>query len=328
MPSVSTRPPARRSPAMSSRVSGNPPRSIRTSRTSRVVPATSEVSAASRRASAFNSVDLPTFGRPTSATSKPSRTRSAIRPPLSFLLHRSMNRPQGVGDRREHRRRQLLVGEVDRSPRRRRAPAPASAPHSPPARHRPVHQPQRLPLLRGGLRARGDRPAPRPATDPAARSASARRVNSPGSACRKPSTPAQGRQHRPADRRAAVQLQLDHILAGEAPRRRECDHHRLVEPLAGLRIAAASAASQPAPARARPPSPAGRRQRLRPRDADDRKSSPASGSSLGKYRLAHSAARKELAKISCSSNRRTRRSSSSASAFQAGIRSRPSSPSD
>ena len=71
-------PPASRRPAVSSRVSASPSRSSRTSITSRVVPATSEVSATSRPASAFSSVDLPTFGGPTSATSKPSRIRSAI----------------------------------------------------------------------------------------------------------------------------------------------------------------------------------------------------------------------------------------------------------
>ena len=49
--------------------------------TSRVVPAISEVMAASRPAIRLRSVDLPTFGGPTIATSNPSRTRSAIRTP-------------------------------------------------------------------------------------------------------------------------------------------------------------------------------------------------------------------------------------------------------
>ena len=131
--------PARRSPAMSSSVSGSPPRSIRTSRTSRVVPATSEVSAASRRASAFSSVDLPTFGRPTSATSNPSRTRSAIRPPLSSCCIAAWTSRSASGDRGEHVRRQLLVGEVDarldegERPHQRRFPSapPASTPPRP-----------------------------------------------------------------------------------------------------------------------------------------------------------------------------------------------------
>ena len=46
-----------------------------------MVPATEEVIAASRPASRFSKVDFPAFGRPTIATSKPSRTRSATPPP-------------------------------------------------------------------------------------------------------------------------------------------------------------------------------------------------------------------------------------------------------
>ena len=50
---------------------------MRTSITSRVVPANSDVIAASLPARALRSVDFPAFGRPTIATSKPSRIRSA-----------------------------------------------------------------------------------------------------------------------------------------------------------------------------------------------------------------------------------------------------------
>ena len=66
-------------------VTGRPPKSIRTSITSRVVPATCEVIAASRPAKALRRVDFPAFGSPTIAASKPDRTRSAL---VAFLLSR------------------------------------------------------------------------------------------------------------------------------------------------------------------------------------------------------------------------------------------------
>ena len=72
---------ATRNPAVSRNVTGSPRKSIRTSITSRVVPAISDVIAASRPASAFKSVDFPAFGAPMIATSNPSRMRSAIRLP-------------------------------------------------------------------------------------------------------------------------------------------------------------------------------------------------------------------------------------------------------
>ena len=70
-----------RMPAVSSNVTGRPPRSRRTSITSRVVPAISEVIAISRPEIAFNSVDFPAFGAPIIATSNPSRIRSATKLP-------------------------------------------------------------------------------------------------------------------------------------------------------------------------------------------------------------------------------------------------------
>ena len=56
----------------------SPIRSIRTSITSRVVPATSDVIAACRPAIAFSKVDFPTLGDPTIATTKPERIFEAI----------------------------------------------------------------------------------------------------------------------------------------------------------------------------------------------------------------------------------------------------------
>ena len=152
IPSASSRSPASRRPAVSSSVSGRPSRSIRTSITSRVVPATSEVSATSRPASAFSSVDLPTFGGPTSATSKPSRIRSATRLPPA----RAPSPPRSGSSPAPRERievvRQLLVGEVDRRLDERQRARPAAAPQSvAEPRQRPVHHPQRLPLLRRGL---------------------------------------------------------------------------------------------------------------------------------------------------------------------------------
>ena len=75
-----------RNPAVSNKVTANPSKSIRTSMISRVVPATSDVNAASRPANAFSKVDFPTLGFPTIATSKPALTRSAIAtPPASRI---------------------------------------------------------------------------------------------------------------------------------------------------------------------------------------------------------------------------------------------------
>ena len=50
-----------------------------------VVPACSDVMAASLPASAFKSVDLPTFGFPTIATSKPTLIRSATFIPVDSV---------------------------------------------------------------------------------------------------------------------------------------------------------------------------------------------------------------------------------------------------
>ena len=81
-----------RSPAVSRMVTASPFKSSRTSITSRVVPAISDVIAASRPTNAFKSVDFPIFGGPTIATSKPSLIRSATKVPASSVF-KSCNNP-------------------------------------------------------------------------------------------------------------------------------------------------------------------------------------------------------------------------------------------
>ena len=60
-------------PAMSTRITSWPPRSMATSRTSLVVPGSSVTMATSDFASALSRLDFPAFGGPASATRKPSR---------------------------------------------------------------------------------------------------------------------------------------------------------------------------------------------------------------------------------------------------------------
>ena len=83
MPIFSTTSIVSRRPAVSSKVTGSPSRSIFTSITSRVVPAISDVIAASRPAKRLRSVDFPTLGEPRMATSNPCRRRSANTTPAA-----------------------------------------------------------------------------------------------------------------------------------------------------------------------------------------------------------------------------------------------------
>ena len=96
-----------------------PSRSRRTSITSRVVPASSETIAASRRASAFRRLDLPTLGGPASTTRKPSR-RISPRWPSSRCA-----RDRGV--QRLRHRRACAKALAARRPRRRSRWPPRSA---------------------------------------------------------------------------------------------------------------------------------------------------------------------------------------------------------
>ena len=65
-------------PAVSKIVTGNPRKSSFTSIISLVVPLISDVIAASLPTRKFNKVDLPRFGAPTIATSKPALILSAV----------------------------------------------------------------------------------------------------------------------------------------------------------------------------------------------------------------------------------------------------------
>mmetsp|Transcript_4889 Transcript_4889/g.11747 ORF Transcript_4889/g.11747 Transcript_4889/m.11747 type:complete len:345 (+) Transcript_4889:73-1107(+) len=81
MPSDSiSSPGVTRSPAVSSTVTGSPPRSSRTWTMSRVVPGTAETIAASRAARMFSSDDFPALGGPTSEQRRPARMASPRRP--------------------------------------------------------------------------------------------------------------------------------------------------------------------------------------------------------------------------------------------------------
>ena len=78
MPIASTGSAVSRNPAVSTIVSGMPAISTRRSTVSRVVPATGVTIAASSRASALSRLDLPTLGRPTRTTVRPSRSRAPV----------------------------------------------------------------------------------------------------------------------------------------------------------------------------------------------------------------------------------------------------------
>ena len=71
-----------RKPAVSTRVTFRPSRSIVSVTRSRVVPGMSVTMARDAPASALNKLDFPTFGRPTIAICKPSRTSRPRRAPV------------------------------------------------------------------------------------------------------------------------------------------------------------------------------------------------------------------------------------------------------
>ena len=126
MPSASTAPSASLIPAVSVTITGKPPRSRWTSITSRVVPASSDTMAASRRASAFSRDDLPAFGGPAMTTRKPSRRRSPRRSSQDASHFRGEHLDDGLRQLCTRRRRHVgLVGES--RGRLRRAPAPSTS---------------------------------------------------------------------------------------------------------------------------------------------------------------------------------------------------------
>ena len=80
------------SPAVSEIRTGNPAITVLIDTMSRVVPASEETIAASRRASAFNKLDLPALGRPIIATSTPCRMASPLSASASTFSMPSMTR--------------------------------------------------------------------------------------------------------------------------------------------------------------------------------------------------------------------------------------------
>ena len=185
--------PGRRGPAA--------PRSRRAS-----CPATSEVSATSRPASAFSSVDLPTFGGPTSATSKPSRIRSATRLPASSRSIAAATCPTAPA------RRSIEVRRAAPRRRSRSTPRPGQRANQlrAPVRRRAATAPRPSSATACRCCAAVSAAIRSPSPSTCARSSrpltSARRVNSPGSASRSPRCPPAPRAPtgRPPGRHAAA----------------------------------------------------------------------------------------------------------------------------
>ena len=205
--------------------------------TSRVVPASAETIAASRRASALSRLDLPAFGGPSSATRKPSR-RISPRCPSSRCAAISV---------REHRGPLSCFGEATtpthRLRRRNRLPlrsAPRSRSAASASRRRASKARRRLVPVPGGagLLFRHRSRSARPSTW--ARSSlpfsKARRTNSPGSARRHPAISPSAARIAAIDRATAVDLELDDILACLARWRFEPNHHGTIERFAGRRM--------------------------------------------------------------------------------------------
>ena len=166
--------------------------SIRTSITSRVVPAISDVMAASRPASAFRSVDLPAFGAPMIATSKPSRIRSAARPPCtscrrSACTARPRARTSGATSTGTSSSAKSMVASINAAARINFSRHSSAL--RPIAPDRTRNACRRCASVSASIR------SARPSTW--ARSSlpfsNARRVNSPGSANRSPGSPASAR---------------------------------------------------------------------------------------------------------------------------------------
>ncbi len=220
---------------------------------SRVVPASSETIATSRRASALSRLDLPEFGAPASTTWKPSRTssprwpssrcraiasRSAALSPATSPRHRARHRP---------RRRNRSPPPAAPSPRSARSAIRRTIFASAPSACRNACR--RCAAVSASIR------SARPST-PVKSSlpfSKARRANSPGSASLQPSILPTAAKHTGHHRPAAVHLQLGHVLAGLALGRRGTTAPAPVQHLAaaadarrcGTRPSAASASAPP-----------------------------------------------------------------------------------
>ena len=199
---------------------------------SRVVPGSGVTIATSRRAIALTRLDLPALGGPSTTTSAPSRTRSPRRSARwSTISCRDRARQSAQASLAHRRRHVLLVGEIqlglDQRPRpdqplppaliepRDTRPSPAAAPAAAAPRS-PPHQVGQ-PLDLGQVQ-------PLVAEGPPGELAGLGRP--------KAGQVAQRRQHRRDHRPPAVNVQLGHILAGEARRRRKEQHQPAVEDLA------------------------------------------------------------------------------------------------
>ena len=185
---------------------------------SRVVPGSGETIATSRRASALTRLDLPAFGGPSTTTSAPSRSRSPrcgiIEVGDDLAPDRSHDRPGLLADRA---RDVLLVGKIQlRLDQRTGADQPV-APRLIEIAQRPAGLPHRLTALHLGLG--GDQigetldlgQIEAPVEEGPAREFA--RLGRAKSRDRR-----QRREDRLDHRPAAVNLQLDDILAGEAVR--------------------------------------------------------------------------------------------------------------
>ena len=237
MPACSIGSAEARKPAVSTKVTGNPPRSQRTSMASRVVPGTAETIATSRWARALRSVDLPAFGGPASTTTKPSRRRS----PRCAVGQGRGDLPLQIAERCarlrfQMRRHVALVGEIERGFETRQGGDEPLAPALDKAAESAFKLTEGLaPLrLRFGVDQIGqalDAAEIHPAVEKGAAGEFA------GLRCAAAVEGAERPQHRRAHGKAAVQVQLRLVLAGKAVRARHPGDQRLVEHLARARIA-------------------------------------------------------------------------------------------
>ena len=188
--------------------------------TSRVVPASSDTIATSRRASALSRLDLPTLGGPASTTRKPSRITSPRCPSSRWRTISACSASPSVRALRDRVARHVgLVGEVDRCFHQRRG----SDQPLPPARVEPAQRPLSLAQRLAPL-------GPRLGIDEIGQALDAGEVQLAvleGAArelagLRQPAAldRADRREHRLDHRPAAVHLQLGHVLAGLAFRAR------------------------------------------------------------------------------------------------------------
>ena len=188
----------------------------------------------------LSNVDLPAFGGPAMATTKPSRRRSP-RPDLASapaISSRNSFATRSAGTTSSS-------GTSASSEKSIRASTSASADMIF-SRHASARSPIRpLSCRNAWRRCAGVSAAIRSARPSMAVRSSrplskARRVNSPASAGRHPSMSFQRIEHRSDDGVTAVELQLRHVVAGFAVRTRKPQHQRLIDNFAARGIAHAS----------------------------------------------------------------------------------------